>query len=90
MADQQPVKKQRIVRAIHEVDSDGSDFICKANDILNINFITDGESVKEHGDAAVGFRPEYTHQFFGERSNCGGIYTSDTREIEDYDSSRQN
>jgi histone acetyltransferase 1 len=73
MADQQPVKKQRIVRAIHEVDSDGSDFICKANDILNINFITNEESVQEHGDAAVGFRPEYTHQFFGEQETIIGF-----------------
>jgi histone acetyltransferase 1 len=67
-ADQPPQKKQKI--AIHEVDMEGSEFICKANNAMNINFLTSESGVDGN---IVGVRPEFTHQFFGDEETIIGF-----------------
>ena len=69
---QPPRKKQRM--EMHEVETDGSEYICKANNVMRIKFLTNLNDLNneddsdDEDDAGVvqSFVPEFTHQFFGD------------------------
>ncbi len=77
---QPPRKKQRV--QMHEVESDGSEFICKANSVMRIQFLTningfddsDDDSDDEGENGVIqSFSPEFTHQFFGDSETIVGF-----------------
>ncbi len=76
---QPPRKKQRM--EMHEVETDGSEYICKANNVMRIKFLTNLNDLNnedesdDEDDAGVvqSFVPEFTHQFFGDSETIVGF-----------------
>ena len=74
-----PRKKQRV--EVHEVDTEGAEYICKANDVMRIKFLLNlgdldddyDSDDEENGNATQSFHPEFTHQFFGDRETIVGF-----------------
>ena len=56
-----PRKKQRV--EVHEVDTEGAEYICKANDVMRIKFLLnlgdfdDDSDDEENGNATQSFHP---------------------------------
>ncbi|XP_055936141.1 histone acetyltransferase type B catalytic subunit-like [Argiope bruennichi] len=44
-------------------------YVCNANEVINFKFVTSAEDID---DDSKNFKPEYTHQFFGDSENIFG------------------